>query len=187
MKTIPFQEWQEGLHQMVEKHLSYAVSDFQNLSPEALVKPEMDGKWSVAQCLEHLNSYGDYYLPAVEHVIANVNLNHRKQVDFYQSGWFGNYCIQLMEGSQKFKAFKKHVPPLGLDGHAVVARFIQQQEGWLRILEQCNAIDINHIRVPISISKLVTLRLGDVLGFVKAHDERHLMQAKRVLKTIGIS
>ena len=34
------------------------------------------------------------------------------------------------------KAFKAHVPLSGLDGHAVVARFIQQQETLLQLLRR---------------------------------------------------
>ena len=34
--------------------------------PDILLRQPAAGKWSVAQVIEHLNSYGRYYLPLIE-------------------------------------------------------------------------------------------------------------------------
>jgi len=46
---------------------------------------------------------------------------------------------------------------------------------------------LNTIRVPLSISKLVTLKLGDTFRFLIAHEQRHFIQARNSLKAIGVS
>ena len=67
--------------------------------------------------------------------------------------------------------------------NAVVAEFIQQQEKLLVFLKASANTDLNKVRIPISILQWLKLKLGDVFQFMIAHDERHLQQAKRNLKS----
>lgn len=52
--------------QRVEDHLQQAIGLFQNLPERELLQPSSTGGWSIAQCLDHLNSYGHYYLPKIQ-------------------------------------------------------------------------------------------------------------------------
>ena len=170
----------ETLEDQVESHMRDAVQIFQNLSTEQLLKPASDGGWSIAQCLWHLNSYGDYYLPKIKSGLAK---NYPANPDF-KSTWLGRYFTRIMKpGAQmkKYKAFKNHIAPVELEADKVVAEFIQQQEQLLSYLKLARHTDMNRIRIPISIVSWVKLKLGDVFQFIIAHDERHLQQAKRNL------
>ena len=42
-------------------------------------------------------------------------------------------------------------------------------------------VNIRKVKIPISISKIIRLRLGDALLFVVYHNERHVQQALNVL------
>jgi uncharacterized damage-inducible protein DinB len=168
------------LEDQVEDHISDTVKIFQNLSDQDLLKPSVLGGWSIAQCLWHLNSYGDYYLPKIKSGLAK---NYPANADF-KSSWLGSYFTRMMqpgEKMKKYKAFKDHVPVSDLDARKVVAEFIQQQEQLLSYLKQAKQSDLNRIRIPISIMSWIKLKLGDVFQFIIAHDERHLQQAKRNL------
>lgn len=170
------------LEDQVEIHIRDAVKIFQNLSAEELLKPAINGGWSIAQCLWHLNSYGDYYLPQIKSGLAK---NYPANPDF-KSTWLGSYFTNMMRPGakmKKYKAFKNHVPSGELDATKVVAEFIQQQEQLLKYLQQARQSDLNRIRIPISIMSWIKLKLGDVFQFIIAHDERHLQQAKRNLKS----
>ena len=183
MKKYSPQQWIEPLTETVEAQLVRATEVYQNLSQTQLNTPPADGGWSVAQCLEHLNSYGHFYLPAVKKVLHSVKSPADLSEGTYRSGWFGNYFIHMMkpENTKKFKAFKGHIPAAELDGAAVVAEFIEQQEQWLKLMGEITSVSQLNARVPISISSLVRLKLGDVFGFVIAHNARHMQQADRVL------
>ena len=164
----------------VETHLNDAVKIFQNLTSTELLKPSANGGWSIAQCLWHLNSYGDYYLPEIKSGLAK---NFPANPDF-KSTWMGSYFTRIMRPGtkmKKYKAFKNHIPPVELEAYQVVAAFIHQQEQLLLYLKQARHTDLNRIRIPISIMRWIKLKLGDVFQFVIAHDERHLQQAKRSL------
>ncbi len=166
------------LQQRLEKQMKWVVEVAQNLSEQELLKKSINGGWSIAECLWHLNSYYAYYLPQLKNRLNT-------SVKTFSSGWLGSYFTQLMEPSmegKKFKAFKDHIPPSNLSGHLVVHEFLHYHEEMLSILEQAKQSDLN-TRIPISISRLVKLKLGDVLSFICAHNERHLQQAKRNLNS----
>jgi hypothetical protein len=182
MKPVKKSELLSKLETTVEKHLHGAVSIFQNLDAEALLAPSKSGGWSIAQCLEHLNSYGQFYLPAIGKAIRGSKTNAADEV--FNSTWLGDYFTKIMDpqtGKKKYKAFKNHVPVTQLDAHAVVAEFIDQQETMLRYLQQARDFNLNDIRIPLSIFKWVTFKLGDAFRFIIAHNERHIQQAKRNL------
>lgn len=171
----------EHLVLRVEQGLCIALETFQNLEPSILLHKPSEGGWSIAQSLEHLNSYGRFYLPEIQ---SALDKNQGKsEIALFKSGWLGQYFTQMMRPAsrKKYKAFKNHIPSDTLNAHAVVAAFIEQQETLLRYLEHAKTTDLNH-KIPISITPWIKLKLGDVFQFLIAHQERHLEQAKRNLR-----
>lgn len=171
-----------SLESRVESHLQEAVRVFQNLDEKTLLLPSPTGGWSIAQCLEHLNSYGHYYLPQLFKSLEKAKTTAGETV--YKSTWLGNYFVKMMEpstGTRKFNAFNDHIPSPQLDAYTVVAEFIHQQEQLLRMLTLSRKADLNGPKIPISIASWIKLKPGDVLRFLIAHNERHIQQAKRNL------
>ena len=182
MEAINKKELLHSLENKVELQLQEVLRVFQNLTEEVLLKPSATGGWSVAQCLDHLNSYGHYYLPLIEKGIRDSKGKTSSQS--FKSTWLGSYFTKIMDpatSTRKYKAFKAHVPAADLDAYAVVAEFVKQQELMLQYLKDASAVDLNSIRIPVSIAKLVRLKVGDVFQFMIAHNERHLEQARRSL------
>lgn len=182
MEAVKKEDLLNALENQVEKHLQEAIRVFQNLDEASLLRPSVSGGWSIAQCLEHLNSYGYYYLPRLEQSLGKSS--GRSSQDLFKSTWLGNYFTKLMDpssGKRKFKAFRDHIPPSQLAASKVVAEFIHQQERLIHCLRVAKTSDLNAPRISISIFRWVKLKPGDVLQFVIAHNERHLQQAKRNL------
>lgn len=182
MPPVNKNQFLDRLESRVERHLQEAIKSFQNEPNEILLRAAPDGGWSIAQCLEHLNGYGHFYLPEIEKGLSKSVEDHVS--DTFTSTWLGTYFTCMMEPStntKKYKAFKNHVPPSQLDAPAVVAEFIQQQETLLKYIKQARNVDLDRMKVPISISKWVKLKLGDTFQFLIAHNERHILQAKRHL------
>lgn len=181
----------QNLQEQTENHLQIAVHDFQVLSPVHLLHQPEPGKWSAAQCLQHLNAYGKYYLPAIETSIQ-ANLQKHQPAEQFVSGMLGNYFTKLIlpkgeAGSiTKMSAPKNYRPSGALDAHAVVAEFIDQQEKTLKLLDAAHQVNLTRAKTPISISKWIRLRLGDTFFFVIAHNYRHVLQAQRALATAGV-
>src|SRR6187549_3964551 len=84
----------DGLYAQTETNICKAISEWQLLTNDRLATQPAPGAWSASQCLEHLNSYGRYYLPAIEKAIAKA-ANHKPALHF-KSSWLGNYFYKLM-------------------------------------------------------------------------------------------
>jgi DinB superfamily len=170
------------LYNQSEQVTEKAIREWQQLPVALLNRQPATNAWSAAQCLEHLNGYGLYYLPAIEKAIKAAK--QQPSVHF-KSGWLGNYFYKLMlPGTnglpkKKMKAVKKHCPPVQLDAAAVLSDFISQQERLLQLLNLAPSVNLNTVRVPISIAPFIKLKLGDILLFYIAHIQRHVNQAER--------
>ncbi len=176
----------DGLYAQTENHINKAISEWQFISNSQMTAQPAPGAWSASQCLEHLNSYGRYYLPAIERAIAKAACT--KPSAHFKSGWLGNYFYKLMlpenngRVKKKMKSPKDHQPGLELNAAKVINEFISQLEVLGRLLTQARGIDMNTSRVPISISPFIKLKLGDVFLFLTAHISRHVLQAERALQ-----
>lgn len=173
----------DRLTALTELHIVRAVADFQNIPDERLVQPAPDGGWSIAQCLDHLNGYGFHYLPLLGAALQRAG----EGSGIYRATWLGEYFTKALDpdtGKKKIKAFKKHVPQRHLDAPAVVGEFIRQQELLLQLLRTARRKDLNKTRIPISLTRWVTMNIGDTLRFLIAHNERHIRQALRAEATL---
>jgi hypothetical protein len=185
---IQQEELLESLKKDVEILLECA--DFFRNEIDALLIPPMPEKWSVAQTLEHLNGYGRVYLPIINKAIS---VSQSKRAAWFNSGFLGNYFTNMMkpknvfEVKNKMKAFKAHIPDNNLNPGKVLDEFVEQQHQFLLLLEMAKLKDLNAVRVPLSVTKLIKLKLGDTFRFLIAHEQRHFVQARNAIKTIGLS
>lgn len=147
------------LHQQTEEFLNKAISEWQMTSPAKLLKQPAENKWSAAQCVEHLNSYGRYYLPQIEKAIETAKRNSYEATEEFRTGLLGNYFTKMMlprEGKlKKMTSPKDHRPAADLDTDKVISDFIDQQEKLLVLLEKARKINLNKARVPISIARFL--------------------------------
>ncbi|HEY1008876.1 MAG TPA: DinB family protein [Daejeonella sp.] len=169
----------DELRAEIDNQVDIVNKHYINSPGNRLNKPALDGGWSVLQCLDHLNSYGDYYLPKINEALEKA---HIRSDEFYRSGWLGDYFTKIMSpetGTKKHKAFKGHVPGASLDAAGVLSEFLRQEELLLLYLQKARALDIGSARIPVSISKWITMKLGDTFRFLIAHNRRHVLQAER--------
>jgi len=140
-------------------------------------------KWSILECLEHLNLYGDFYVPAIE---KSIQENKLKTDDYFKSGVLGNYFVKSMKPKaklNKMKTFSANNPAGSNLDLNVIERFNKQQHAFLKSLELAKAINLTQTKTPISVSKIVKFRLGDTFRFISAHNDRHILQAEKNVNT----
>lgn len=187
MPTYSSQALLRQLQQQTEHLIDIAISQWQMIPHTTFARKPGAGKWSANECLQHLNSYGRYYLPAIEQAIHQAMKKQQQPAKQFAAGWLGHYFTQMMlpntngKGAKKMKAPKSSQPISILESHAVISEFIDQQEKLLQLLDAAAKVDLNKVRIPISISKLIKLKLGDTFNFIIAHQNRHVLQAQRAL------
>lgn len=178
----------EDLKKDVEVLLECA--DFFRKEIDALLIPPVPGKWSVAQILEHLNGYGRIYLPAIDKALS---ISPSKREAWFNSGFWGNYFTNSMkpksvfEVKNKMRTLKAHNPDNNLNATKVLEEFVEQQHRMIYLLELSKQKSLNAIRIPLTITKLIKMKLGDTFRFLIAHEQRHFVQARNAIKTIGLA
>ena len=142
--------------------------------------------WSVLECIEHLNLYGDFYLPEIEQSISQANC--KSETDF-KPGFLGDYFAKSMlpkEKLNKMKTFKSKNPNGSKLNKETITRFLDQQKKMLELLDKARDVSLNKTKTAISISSLIKLKLGDTFRFVIYHNERHMLQAGKILAAKGL-
>ncbi|SMG30670.1 DinB family protein [Arenibacter troitsensis] len=158
------------------------AESFTHLPLEILNWKSSPDSWSVLECLEHLNRYGDYYIPEIEKRIAT---SQHRSTEIFKSGWLGNYFAKTMLPQEKLNKMKtfKSMNPVGSELNMdTLKKFLSQQQAILNLLDKSKAVDLNKTKTGISISKWIQLRLGDTFRVVIYHNQRHMAQAERVLR-----
>lgn len=168
------------------QHISFADS-LNTKTDQELNWKESPESWSILECLEHLNLYGDYYLPEIERSIAS---SKSIPEPVYKSGFVGNYFANSMlpkEKLNKMKTFKDKNPLNSKLDRQVITRFIDQQNTLIALMEKSKNVSLSVTTVKISIARWIKLRLGDTFRFIIYHNIRHVRQIERVEQKFKIA
>lgn len=147
------------------------------------------GQWSAVQCVEHLNTYGRVYLPALDLGLAKAEKHHRPPNALFRSGWLGAYFTRLMQPApdgqlrSRMKSPKTHLPAIQPAVSTVLSEFIQQQEEMERLLLRAEKVNIEAVKIPTSLSRFIRLSTGDTFCFLAAHINRHILQAEKAIRS----
>ncbi|HEX6432491.1 MAG TPA: DinB family protein [Niastella sp.] len=183
MKRIQASSLLETL-QTDTRQIMLRAAYLQQLPADQLIQQPGAGRWSVAQVIEHLNTYGRYYLPKLQQAISNAN---SKATEWFVPGWLGGYFTKSMlpkpDGTiaNKMKTFKDHDPVPDIDVTKALQEFEQQEILLLQLLDKAREVNINRIRIPVSIAPFIKLKMGDVFGFIIAHHQRHFLQIEKII------
>jgi hypothetical protein len=186
MKRIETRRLLEDL-QADTREIILATNHLLQEDPGILTQQPHAARWSVAQVIEHLNSYARYYLPAIQSALDNSSYPKER---LFKPGWLGDYFTRAMlprkngQITNKMKTPKDHRPHADVDSKPVIDEFLRHQQVLLDLLEKARHTNISKIRIPISLSKLIKLKLGDTFRFLVAHHQRHFVQVKNTLREV---
>lgn len=173
---------------ITEESLAYYDKRISKLSNDQLNWKPNPGTWSVHEVLAHLNSYASFYHPTFSKKISNTRFTNAKEAflssPLGRSAWKSMKLGRVNNIKRKFKAPKEHNPshePSLLNSDNLKL-FKEGQEELLSIFEAAKNVNLRRVKIPISISKIVRLRLGDALLFVVYHNQRHMQQIKNLIE-----
>ena len=92
----------EELIQLTQKNLN-EVQAFKELPMELLNQKPNAKSWSILECIEHLNRYGDFYIPEIKNQLEKST--HKKS-EVFNSGILGNYFAKSMLPKEKLNKMK---------------------------------------------------------------------------------
>jgi hypothetical protein len=177
---IHVQSWLQLLSDQTHSIIN-ATEALRLLSKEQLEWRPHAKAWHILECLEHLNRYGRFYIPKLTELISHQALNPKPT---FNTSWLGQYFIKSMQPKAKLrmmKTFKSMDPIYASSNTQVIDEFLEQQQQILVLIQLAGRIDMNKAKCPTSISKLLRFNIGETLGFVIAHNARHLEQVNKLL------
>lgn len=173
------------LIQRAEKFIAQAEA-YKQMPNELLNWRENDEKWSILQCVEHLNLYGDFYLPEFERrIIAAKKVKGDRP---HKGGWYAERTANSMlpkaeKLTNKMNTFKNRNPNYSSVSITVLDRFIKQQQQMIHLMEQAKQVDVNRVKCNLTLP-LLKFNLGSTFKFIAYHNERHFWQANNVAKAV---
>jgi hypothetical protein len=152
------------------------------LSREQLARRPDSTRWSIAECLAHLNTTGAVFHPLIDAAIRQGREDKVLGKGPFKPGPVGKLLKWIAEPPPKFRmrAPKKILPPSSIaDPQMVVAEFMRVQDEWERQVRESDGLNLEKIKCKIPFAPL-RLRLAAPIPWMLAHERRHLLQAEKV-------
>ena len=156
-------------------------------TPEALNWRPEGNRWSIAECIEHLNLTADMLLPEVDKSITAGAPAAAGTEGVARHSMLFKWLLPVIEPPPKrrFKAPRASRPRPHLDAERVIERFTKVQDEVVERLERSRGINLTQTKVRHPGTPLMRFRLGEIFVTIAAHERRHLWQAEQVTKTEG--
>jgi hypothetical protein len=140
-------------------------------------------KWSISECLSHLNVANGLDVPQLSEEIARGRAAGLTASGPFRYGFLSRAFIRFTEPPVNFKtrAPKAYRPTSGQPKDKVVAEFISIHDQLLDLISKANGLDLSRIKVPTFMPR-IKFSLGQRFALLAAHDRRHLRQAWDVRK-----
>jgi hypothetical protein len=154
------------------------------ISAEQLTRRPDPGKWSIAECLAHLNMTAATVQKLMAHGIEQAKREKRFGSGPFSIGPKGRLMVWIAEPPPKFRirAPKNVRPPAAIDDPSqILSVFMKAQDEWERLMREQEGLDLAGIKVGQGAFRM---RLAAALPWMMAHQRRHLLQAENVKRQI---
>ena len=176
----------------LQKRITAVKLDIQDafyyLETEQLRYRPQPRSWNIIEVFEHINLTNDFYLKQLREKIEQANTASDK----LNRGWFAKWFANGLKPKGQSLGFKmktfSSIDPLKrqkkgfqLVDHIVFQDLIDSLEQIDQLLEGAKGKKLSALKIQ-SLSSLLKFRVYDALDIVVSHTERHLIQAKNILK-----
>ena len=142
-------------------------------------------KWSVGECLMHLNLSSIALLAKIDAALdrspaADQDLSRRYRRDML--GWFLCRSLEPPARVARFTTIPSFVPVVGTGTkQQVLAEFARLQAEIKRRLDEASGRDLNHLKITSPFNERLSYNVYSAFRVVPVHQRRHLWQAEQVL------
>ena len=141
-------------------------------------------EWSVGQCVDHIITANQLYFPIFESL-----LNGTKPFNFWEKVpllpfFFGKLLIKVTEPeiNKKNKTVPVFEPSKSDIPDDILNTFFENQKQLIDWIKRSDVLDHKKTIVTSPATKFITYNLHDVCIILSGHEERHLNQARNVMK-----
>lgn len=163
--------------------------EFGSLTEEQLRKKPTPDKWSIIECLQHLNLAERFYIRNIQHKVDQLGLLQTNPTDqTLKAGLVGRGLCWAVDPKTKVKLKAPSIvkPRRAAEWNVpeVMNQFIELQTVLKSSIDRAIYLDWNQTKLPTLFGNWLKINLGDALRMLILHTERHLAQAMRVKETM---
>ena len=170
---LPLREQYHGL-------LTHVTRVFDGIDETLASTRPIPGRWSMAECIAHLNVTGAPYLERLDMAMAEGPGRHARHMKM--PGIVNGLFIRWLEPPyrMKVKTFTQFEPQgnTGLD--ETLRTFERQQHDFLQLIDRLEQDGVPRRRITSPVQPLLRMHADSWLHFLAAHARRHLWQAEQV-------
>ena len=153
---------------------------------DALLWRPAAGRWSIAECVQHLTLTDGAYIKRLRDTIAAAP--PADDVPPFKPSLFARLFYQFVKPDPRLKV--PTMPDMDpstadLDAEAVFADFAAHQDTMLDLIRRAEGTAFHKQKFASPFTRLVRFTIGEGLWILIAHQQRHVQQAQRVTKTDG--
>jgi uncharacterized damage-inducible protein DinB len=179
------------LKNVTDQNLDQLKACFIDLSEEQKKWKTSENSWSILEIFAHLNHYAKYYHSTFKNKIVNTRFTKPSEnfisSPLGRSAWKSMKLGNANNIKRKFKAPKSYNPII--NPTLVKGNDIEMFENNLAELNELitlsQNVNLRKVKIAISVSKIIRLKLGDALLFVVYHNQRHIQQALNLLNNLN--
>ncbi|MBD2754317.1 DinB family protein [Spirosoma validum] len=170
--------------------LETVQQEFASLTDEQLRWKPAPDRWSIVECLQHLNLAERFYIRNIQHKVDKLGLLQTNPTDQnVESDWIGKAMLFAVDPQVKIKlpapGMIRPRPAAELVPADVIGQFLDLQTLLRSLLDKAVYLDWNQEKVMTLFGNWLKIRLGDAFRMLIAHTERHMKQAMRVKAEMG--
>lgn len=177
--------WRHELH-VVEQEVRL---DLSKLSAEQFNWRPAEGKWSVAECIDHLALVTGLMLEKAKPVLQKARADGRTGRGPYRYSMMGGWFVKMMEkpGQRPMPLPKNFAPGGSLKQAEVLARYGEVMKDFAETMEASYSLPLDKLKVASAAQGGGWLKFNMAAWYAAtlAHNRRHVVQARRVMETPG--
>jgi DinB superfamily len=183
--VVPGEQLTCLLHQIQD--VTSRASQLISGRPEALLAANPHpGRWSAAECFDHLARTTQVFLPPIKDAIAAApRLASKRRM---RAGTLASLLTRGIEPPYRLKhKVPRHLAPQHRDFPPAWSAFLNSQAHLSRALRSAAGLAIDEVKIKSPMCPGVSYNAYGALGILAAHQRRHLWQAEQVLKALDRS
>lgn len=183
-------EYLNELSKRLDRLKKRVESSFYYLDEEVLNYKPHEKSWSISQCIEHLNLTNESYLKQFKKVgelagseVIDKPFYHSLKGRFFINSMTpktGDRIKYKMPTAAQLRPLAEKQPGAKVLVRVVFEDFMRDIDDLKEQLEHFKNIDIRKVKIKTLFGSMVKLSVGDALGFIIAHMDRHILQAEKV-------
>ena len=178
----------DDLNEQLREIKAKAEQLLSSLDTEQVGRRPNPAKWSIAECLAHLNLTAAVAQPLAEKAIQLAKEKKVSAKGPFPLGAVGTLFTWIAEPPPRFRMWapKKIAPKVdAADVSQVTAEFMRCHSEWERLVQQAADLDMARAKVRSPFPGLPRFRLSGFFSWMFAHERRHLLQAENIRKMLA--